>query len=28
MSYASVLANVVKRMRKLGSRPYPFRLFM
>jgi hypothetical protein len=28
MSYASVLANVVKRMRKLGTRPYPFRLFM
>ncbi len=28
MSYASVLANVVKRMSKLGNRPYPFRLFM
>jgi len=28
MSYASTLANIVKRMGKLGSRPYPFRLFM
>jgi hypothetical protein len=28
ISYASVLANIVKRMRKLGNRPYPFRLFM
>jgi hypothetical protein len=28
LEYAKVLADTVKRMPRLASRPYPFRLFM